>query len=120
MAKIFAFSYGDDENGPSVLLEFCPFNLKHAVLHLSDEEWVCVIVEIIEAMNCVHGHGIVHGDLNLKNSVLDQNKHVKVTELLKKDQIPVSRKYLFMAPELLQGQIEFDQKIDWWKENTKT
>lgn len=122
VVKIFAFSYGDDENGPSVLLEFCPSNLKHAVLHLSDEERVRVIVEISEAMNCVHGHGIVHGDLNLKNILLDQNKHVKVTdfglrdlvhlELPKKDQIPVSRKYLFMAPELLQGQIEFDQKID--------
>lgn len=119
--RVFAFSFGDENNGPSILLEFCESNLKHAVYHFTDEERIRVIFEISDALRCAHKSGIIHGDLNLKNVLLDDDKHAKVTDFghslfpfdpPKRDQLPFSRRFMFMAPELLNGEPNYSEKVD--------
>lgn len=72
-------------------------------------------------MKCSHQLGIIHGDLNLKIVLLDDDKHAKVTDFghslfpldpPKRDQLPISRRFMFMAPELLNGEANYTEKVD--------
>lgn len=120
--KTFGIFFGDDDNPPSLLTEYCPHCLKTCIENLSKSEKISIIVEISEVMMQVHKLGIIHCDLKPENILLDSLKHVKICDfgisnLIKFDSdhmnhSQIDKSFEFMAPELLQGHREFDEKVD--------
>ena len=120
IVKVFGFSFGDEENLPSILFEYCPFTLKNCIKILKDDERVKVLIQIADAMKYVHSLGIIHCDLKLENILLDDNKNVKISDFGMATQInsdSVSLKnfggtFRFIAPEILTENPDYDQKVD--------
>lgn len=120
--KTFGFFYGDSSHAPSILLEFCPSNLKKRVKKLTNRERVRVIIELSSAMESVHTAGIIHRDLKLENILLDKDNHVKLgdfglcsfiekdTEIMSYTQMVGTINY--MAPELVKGRKDYNEKVD--------
>ncbi|KAK8838286.1 hypothetical protein M9Y10_035709 [Tritrichomonas musculus] len=122
IVKTFGFCFGDSTHGPSILLEFCPSNLKKKVKKLNNEERARVLSELASAMEKVHSAGIIHRDLKLENILLDKENHVKLSDfglctLIDSGNDTVSRTQSvgtlsYMAPELIQGRKDYDEKVD--------
>ena len=122
IVKTFGFCFGDATHGPSILLEFCPSNLKKKVKKLNNEERARVLSELASAMEKVHSAGIIHRDLKLENILLDKENHVKLSDfglctLIDSGNDTVSRTQSvgtlsYMAPELIQGRKDYDEKVD--------
>lgn len=120
--KTFGFFMGDKVNPPSILLEYCPHSLKSYIKKLGPSDRARVIVELSDAMEHVHRAGIIHRDLKPENILLDRQNHAKVSDfglctLIKLDTDTTSRTQMsgtlqFMAPELLQGRTDYDEKVD--------
>lgn len=114
IVKTFGFFFGNRHQEPSILLEFCESNLKRKVKKLTKEDRRRIIVELSSAMKEVHQIGIIHRDLKLENILLDSNNRVKVSdfddETMSHNQMAGSMKY--MAPEVLQGRTDYDEKVD--------
>lgn len=120
--KTFGFFYGDSSHAPSILLEFCPSNLKKRVKKLTNRERVRVIIELSSAMESVHTAGIIHRDLKLENILLDKDNHVKLSDFglcsfIEKDTEIMSYTQMvgtinYMAPELVKGRKDYNEKVD--------
>lgn len=120
--KAFGFFYGNKKNPPSILLEYCPCNLKKNIHNLNDSDRKRIIIEICDAMKEVHNAGIIHRDLKPENILLDSKKSVKVSDfglctLISYDTETLSRTQMagtlmFMAPEILQGKTDYNEKVD--------
>lgn len=78
--KAFGFSFGDEENPPAILLEYCPTNLKKKIKRLTNEERINAIVDISSAMKLVHSVSIIHRDLKVESILLDEQKKIKVSD----------------------------------------
>ena len=75
-----------------------------------------------DAMKEVHEAGVMHRDLKPENILLDRNKSVKLSDfglstLIALDTDTLSRTQMsgtlqFMAPEILQGRKDYDEKVD--------
>lgn len=120
--KTFRFFFGDIEHEPSILLENCKSNLKKSVKNLSNEARCQIIIEISSAMKSVHEAGIMHRDLKLVNILLDADDHTKVSDfglcmMIEQESLTGSRTQLagtlnYMAPELVRGRKDYDEKVD--------
>lgn len=106
----------------SILLEYCKSNQKKNVKKLSNEVRCQIIVEISSAMKSVHEAGIIHRDLKLENILLDADDHAKVSDfglctLIDQESLTGSRTQMagtlnYMAPELVRGRKDYDEKVD--------
>lgn len=120
--KTYGFCFGDSTHEPAILLEYCYSNLKKKVKRLSDKERISAIINLSSAMKKVHSVGIIHRDLKLENILLDSNNNVKLSDFglctfIKNDEDTISRTQMagtlkFMAPELIQGRKNYDEKVD--------
>ncbi|OHT16208.1 hypothetical protein TRFO_13368 [Tritrichomonas foetus] len=78
--KTYGICYGDHDHPPSILLEYCPHNLKNCIQTLTNNEIKQIIIEIAEAMSYIHHCGLIHRDLKPENILLDSEKHVKICD----------------------------------------
>ena len=70
--RIFGFCFGDENHSHSILLQFCPNNLKDVAKDMEDFEKVCAIYEICNGMNTVHEANLIHRDLKPENILIDE------------------------------------------------
>ncbi|CCF55522.1 hypothetical protein KAFR_0A00840 [Kazachstania africana CBS 2517] len=108
----------------SITMEFLPYNL-HRVLNLhatpTKEERQCYFIQICEAVEFLHGNGVVHRDLKLENIMLTEDTcHVKLVDFgsavldFKEECIGIRGSQELMAPEVLSS-IKYDGKpVDCW------
>ncbi|OHT06153.1 hypothetical protein TRFO_25954 [Tritrichomonas foetus] len=117
--KTFGICYGDATHSPSILLEYCPTNLKNFISCLNDEKEINQIVhEIISGMSHLHQKGIIHRDLKPENILLDSENHVKICDF-ELSTISTETTHtggvgtlLFMAPEILNEEEHYTNKVD--------
>ena len=119
--KTFGFFPGDEKNDPSIILEYCPYNLKNCVKKLNDEERSRIIIQICDAMKFIHMHGIIHRDLKPENILLDSKKNVKLSDFGISKLVDLGTQITsmtqmtgtlnFMAPELIRAK-DYDEKVD--------
>lgn len=122
IVKTFGFYFGDRSHPPLILLEHCESNLKKRIRKLTNEERTSAIVNLSLAMKKVHSVGIIFRDLKLENILFDKNNNVKMGDfglctLIKTEKETLSRTQMagslkFMAPELIQGRTDYDEKVD--------
>ena len=123
IVKAFGFFYGDLTHPCSMIIEFCPLNLKETVKNLTKSERVTIPYEIALAMQRVHELGIIHRDLKPENILLDSKKHVKISdfgiatlidqkETEKSESSGATGTIKFMAPELLNENENYSEKVD--------
>ena len=120
--KTYGFFCGDKTHQPSIVREYCESNLKRKIKELNDEERIQLIIDVSSAMNKVHSIGIVHRDLKLENILLDSKNIAKISDFgictfIKNDDKELSHSQMegsfkFMAPELLQGRSDYNEKVD--------
>ena len=119
---MFGICLGDENNKPSILLEYCPLSLNKYVKKMNDIEKVVSSFEICNGMSEVHKRHLIHRDLKPDNILFDQNKHVKIIDfgIAKlndedddQDSMTLGIGTLkFMAPEMLNEDDHYDNKID--------
>ncbi|OHT04435.1 hypothetical protein TRFO_06328 [Tritrichomonas foetus] len=78
--KTYGICYGDENHPPSIVLSYCPTNLKDCITALSNEEINQIIIEICSGMSHIHQCGIIHRDLKPENILLDFNNHVQISD----------------------------------------
>ncbi|OHT16207.1 hypothetical protein TRFO_13366 [Tritrichomonas foetus] len=116
--KTYGICYGNEKNPPSILLEYCPFNLKKRVKKLNDENRYQIISEIIEGMSYIHERGLIHRDLKPENILLDSENHVKICDFristLSSDTSHTGGigTLAYMSPEQLNGDKHYTNKVD--------
>ena len=70
--KAFGIFLSNENNPPSILLEFCPKNLEEIMTEEthSKVKMVFIIYQIIEGMKYVHSKDVIHRDLKSENILL--------------------------------------------------
>ena len=86
----------------------------------SEERVRFYAAEILLALQCLHGKGIIYRDLKLENILLDKDGHVKITDfgLSKEEHLQdegnvVAGTFEYLAPEVLGGE-SHSVASDWW------
>lgn len=120
--KAFGFFNGDPDNPPSILLEYCPHNLKNCITKLCSLEREEVMIQVCDALRHIHKVGLIHRNLQPESILLDSNKQVKVSNfgfcaLHMNDDISMTVTEIkgcfeFMAPELFQRKNDCNEKVD--------
>ena len=121
IVKTYGFYFGDDVTNPSILLEYCRFNLSKVIDRLENFELVGVIYEICSAMNHIHKCNIIHRDLKMSNILINLKKHVKICDFgIARSMDLTTYTSLtkgigtlpFMAPELFIKDFKYTEKVD--------
>jgi 3-phosphoinositide dependent protein kinase-1 len=76
---------------------------KHGKLELDVVQFY--VAEIINALEYIHGNGIIHGDIKPENILIQHNMHIKITDFgtSTKEEKKISSTPNYLAPELVQG-----------------
>ena len=122
IVKTFGFFYGNEKHPPSILLEYCPTNLKKNVKKLTNTQRVLIIFQISDAMKKVHSMNIIHRDLKPENILLDDQNNAKLSDfgfskmMDSQSQMQSQMSFVgtinFMAPEILLQKESYNEKVD--------
>ena len=90
-------------------------------VHFTEERTRFIAAEIVEAIEYLHGKGVMYRDLKPENVLFDEDGHVKITDFgyTKKLKKPDGTASSFcgtpdyMAPEMLDGG-SYSKSVDWW------
>lgn len=120
--KAYEFFFGDTKNAPSILLEYCNHSLESYIKKMNNNERSDAIIDLCNVMKFVHKAGIIHRDLKPSNILINENNKIKLSDfgicgLISNEYETITRtkmmgSMLFMAPELLQGSSDYDEKVD--------
>lgn len=119
--KIYGFYNGNRSHSPSIVLEYCKFNLKNAISHLENIFLVKVVYQICNAMQYLHDKKMIHRDLKVNNILINSQKNVKICDFGISKYIDVTTltsmahgigTFIYMAPELFDPESKLDEKID--------
>ena len=118
------FSDEFDDELIMIVMEYCPNGDLHELLNsdekLSNERKFKIMMEILSALNYLHGKGISHGDIKPENIVFDKHNQAKLIDFgFSKDEEIAGEKdkngtLIYAAPEILyEGSFE-PMKADIW------
>ena len=122
IVEVIGIFPGNKKYPPSIMLEYCPINLEKAIKEsiLSKEEIVKIIYQIIEGMKYIHMKTIIHGRLNPTNILITSDGTVKIcdfciSKLISFEEQSITcgvSKLIYFAPEILNEEDYYDEKID--------
>lgn len=119
--RAYDYCYGDPSHPPSILLQYCPENLRTYISKMNNVQRICAIYEIACAMEAVHNANYIHRDIKPENILIDENGHVKVTDfgiskIIDDDEAATFTGDIgtlgFMAPEIYGEPDHYDNKVD--------
>lgn len=122
--KGFGICIGDKHHFPSILLEFCPNHLSDIVCEMDSIQRVTTIFETCARMKAVHESNLIHRNLKPENILISKDGHVRVSDFAKSrleetdfigmnfSKTGIAGDMRFMAPELLNGNTHYDEKVD--------
>ena len=119
--KVHGFFFGDKKYNPSILLDYCKYNLETAIKLLTDADLIGVVYEICSAMKYVHSKKIIHRDLKMKNILINSKKHVCICDFGISKMMDITTltsmthgvgTFAFMAPELFKKKGNYTEKVD--------
>jgi len=121
-------SYFEDKENVYLLFELCINDSLESFLktrnYLSEFEVQYYVYQILKGLEYIHQNNIIHGNLTLKNILLNHSLKIKISnfsEALKfqtlnecvSSELTETTPY-YTAPELLIKWLPFTQKVDFW------
>lgn len=120
--KVYGICLDVPDNLPSIVLEYCPYNLAYAIKNkmISTTQIVCYIYQIAEGMRYIHFNKIIHRDLKPSNILIAEDGTIKigdfgVSKLMSKEDLSMTTGFgtnKFMAPEIIAEEEYYDEKVD--------
>ena len=120
--KVYGIFFGNEEEPPSILLDYCPTNLENEIIKksLSKVQKVCFIYQIANGMKYIHLNQIIHRDLKPSDILIDYEGQIKISDfgmskLLSPDDFATTINVgtaNFMSPEIMIGEDEYTEKVD--------
>ena len=120
--KAFGIFLSNENNPPSILLEFCPSNVEEAIKKksFSNVEIAFVIYQIAEGMKYVHFQKVIHRDLKPSNILIASDGTIKIgdfgiSKLMSAEQQSMTAgvgTQKFMAPEIIDENDVYNEKVD--------
>ena len=104
--------YFEDDNYIYIVLEY----IKNTQLDNNYNEYI--ITQIINALEYIHSHGYIHGDLNINNILIDENNQIKIIDfglsrLENEKESKILGDIQFCSPESIKYR-EITKKSDLW------
>lgn len=116
----------EDHENVYILLELCENQTLHELIRrrrrLTELETQCYMVQLIEGLNYLHSHRVIHRDLKLGNLFLTEKMELKIADfgLAAKLEFEGERKRTicgtpnYIAPEILEGKRGHSYEVDIW------
>lgn len=121
--KTYGIFLSDEENPPSILLEYCPSDIFNAVKDkkLSKSDIVLAVFQIAQAMKYIHFMHIIHRDLKPSNILIAVDGTIKISDFGISKIMSSEEQFtsmtgsigtlFFMAPEVCNNE-EYNEKVD--------
>jgi len=72
--------FGGDEGRPYIVMEYVPGRPLSQCLPLPPERAIAIAIDILDALDYAHAHGVVHRDIKPENVLIDADGRAKVTD----------------------------------------
>lgn len=118
------YDYFEFQEHMYILMEYCTSDLQKLISeskYISRRDLHHYISEIVQAVKACHDRGIAHCDIKPSNFLIDKHGRVKISDFGLSDICSLSARSstvkgtpMFMAPEILKGQLYNPIKADIW------